>query len=278
MKLFQQLGAVVWALRGVAVASRDLAVWSPFLLLALLRVLSLMLLLFFHTPALIAVAAPVVVFLGGTGATHYPQHLYLLPSMFSTLDLGLSLVVGALATGVTTARFARVFGDRRARPRWATTLPVAASLFLITAIGMSVDPAWVRMTAALPQRVVEANPLVPLVLTAGRVGAALVVQILLAYAIAAVVLQRVSVLRAMRTSVGLLLEVPLCTVLLVGLSTLPVLVFALVVTSTDFSRLDIEPEFVATVLAIQILVELFADLIRVGALTRVFVWNPGRDR
>ena len=63
-----------------------LGVWSPLLWVTLLRGGLLLGLFFFARPEIVKVGEPIVRFLGGEEAAHYPAHLYLLLRLYQPIE------------------------------------------------------------------------------------------------------------------------------------------------------------------------------------------------
>ncbi len=82
------------ALTNVRVAFRSPSVFVPFLAFALVQIVVLTLLAFFPSPELAPVMVPVVRFLGGEAALHYPAHFSLLPEVFHRVYIPLVALLG----------------------------------------------------------------------------------------------------------------------------------------------------------------------------------------
>ncbi len=112
------------------------ALWAPFAMLGGIQLAVVAALWWFAHPWLSWAMAPFVTAVGGAEALHYPAVFRLMPGLYARVDLWLSVLVGAVATGAATLLFAKRFAGE----------PIAVG----EAIGHAVRRAPALILATLP--------------------------------------------------------------------------------------------------------------------------------
>lgn len=277
MRVFEALGVVLWAWSGVIRLAGDLRLWSPLLLFTLLRLLGLILLVFFHDPRLVAVGGPVVRVLGGEAALHYPAHLYLLPELFRRLDAVWILVVGALGAGMVTLRFARAFGSAEIAPDPRGALQKLPALLGLAASGVAVTWAVPALIGLLPEEIRLGGMMIRLALMILQWGAFVFLMARLMYSIAAIVVGGRSLVGGIAESHHLSKRKPVVSLALAAVP-MGVLFPLFVLGEIDLADRGVPPEGMVILVFGRILVELFFWFLLLGSASRVYVWlKDGRQ-
>lgn len=109
------------------------ALWGPWLVLGLVQMLVVAALWGFAHPALSWLMAPLLAWLAGEGALHYPAFFRVLPAVFARADVAIATLLGAVTSGVSIALFAEAFAGRRAEgsAAWRRALARAPALILV---------------------------------------------------------------------------------------------------------------------------------------------------
>jgi hypothetical protein len=269
-ELFRPLGRAGLAWRSLGLAARSASVWLPLCVLALARLTALLVLSAFHAPWLAAFSLPLVRWLGGETATHYPQHFFALPAMMAQVELFITVVIASIALGAAVAAFAACFDKPLAAPPWLRALAMAPHLLLLSLLIVVVTLACsalldrlVRMAA--PERILEPAR------WGARFAVFVLLQSMLAYSIAAVVLLRRSVLRAAWLSILLARHHPLTTLILVGVPGLLLQLAILFIGRFDPTEIGLTPEWIVAGLILQVLLELGLAFVVLGSTTRLFL-------
>jgi hypothetical protein len=141
------------------------------------------------------------------------------------------------------------------------------------------------VVAALAYAVIALQGLLPRSFVEGRMGrvgaevgslaAIILLQSLLAYSSAWILLEGRRFLSALRDSARLALSAFLPTILLVGLPLALVFPLNLLAQRPDWVVTKFRPELLATALAAQSIIEAGLAFVATGAVTRVFLWRLG---
>lgn len=276
MGIVWSVGIAWWSWKGFGRTAFDLRVWAPLALVTTARVALLLFIVFFHRPEIVAVGMPIVEWLGGPDATHYPDHLLLLARVFDGMDPVLLLLVGGI-TGVSTSRVlaARLSGTRPADfplPSRAgfDGFIVALALFVIA---VAVDRLFDFLPAALNDR----GGKLGLALQMVRSGAMVLVLSPLVCAFGAIVVRGETAWAAMKRSTRIASAHPLVVLLITALPVFATMPFQVLAGPIGQARLTAAPEAMVLILAARILVELFIAHITLAAATRIALWNRHVD-
>jgi hypothetical protein len=127
--------------------------WVPWLALGLVQLTALLLLAGFAHPLVSPAMAPLVTWIAGPDALHYPNVFRVLPALHARLAFVLDALVGVVAIGAATrlfaARFARqripaADGIREAVGRWGTLVLVYLPLQLLVLLLTFGIPEWLH--------------------------------------------------------------------------------------------------------------------------------------
>ncbi len=116
MNLFRALSVALWSLQASISRLFRFSIWVPFLMVGALQLLLLEILLSFHRPVVMSVALPLVTWVGGQGATHYPFFYLALPSVFARVNIAVAVLASSWSVGAGTLLFARSYGQETAAP------------------------------------------------------------------------------------------------------------------------------------------------------------------
>ncbi len=273
MRFVQSLGIAAWALRSVAALLARPIIWVPFILVAGVQALVLILLIWFHSPALQAVGLPLVRLLGGENATHYPMLFYSLPTMFFRVNLAIAVLVTSIAGGAATLLFARGFGLDGVRTAWRDALRRAPALMIATLVMVAIIIGIAGLAGLVPREMYLNNAVVRWVTRGGTLLLFVVVQSLFAYATPWIVLRGHSAWPAIRDSVRVTGRTLLPTLVVVGVPA--VLIFPLSYASgrVDLIAEKLKPEIVGGLLGMEVTAQLVLTFLLVGAVTRLFLWR-----
>ena len=268
--LFRPLGRAGLAWRSLRLAAGRGRIWAPLCILALARLAAILVLFSFHVPWLASFGVPLVHWLGGEAATHYPQHFFALPAMFAQAELLITVLVASIALGASVVGFAACYTRRELSPAWQLALRAAPHLMLLSLllVASSVGSAAVLdrlVPLALPDRLQGPGE------WAAQLGIDVLVQAVLAYAIAAIVLLRRSILGAISLSFRLARRNPLTTLLIVGVPALLLQLAILAMKRWNPMAIGLTPEWITAGVLFQVLLELLLAFVVLGSTTRVFL-------
>jgi hypothetical protein len=273
MSVFRSLGLAGWAWRSALPFAPRPSVWLPFLVIAASQLMALGLLLSFHRAWLLPWVLPMVERLGGESASHYPHFFFHLPVVYSRVGLVISMFVGSLAVGVATVIFAKGFGVERPGGAWSRALRRAPALILLTAITAAATYGASMLSSFVPKELVHGNRMVQW----GTRGASLllivVIETLMTYATAWIMLEGARLLPAMRDSIRVTIRTFLPTAIVVGAPLVLLYPLSYLSGRIDLFALKLTPETVVGVLITKIGLELVVGFLYVGAVTRLFVWR-----
>jgi hypothetical protein len=267
----RSLAVAWWACKGTLRLGIDLSTWTPLVLLTILRAAALLLLVFFHRPELVGIGLPLVEWLGGAAATHYPAHLEAIPSMFTDLDALVLVVLGGICGGFAVRTFARRHGfEPEARPAAGLrTLNLAIVIAVLLIVEFGVDRL---LDLVLPEAFHERGGRVGAALLIMRAGLLTVVGHYLLYAVAEAGLGA-PFWRALRTSFRVAREEPIGSLALAAVWAAISLPFEALLGPVASGRLFDTPEGPAVIVATRLLVELVALHLLIGATTRIAIWK-----
>ncbi|MBD3235463.1 MAG: hypothetical protein GF330_02020 [Candidatus Eisenbacteria bacterium] len=247
--------------------------WVPMLLVAAVQLLALLFLLSFHHSALLPIALPVVRLLGGEAATHYPNLYFALPNMFFEINLFVTALVSSIAGGAGALLFARAYGiEGFARP-WRAALRrapalIAVGIFLVLLVyGVS------RASGLVPREAILGDAFVRWGVRLGVLLVFIVIESLLAYATAWIVLMGEGPGAAVRDSVRVAGHTFPPTLLVVGVPALLFFPLSYLAGRVDLIAGKLSPEVMAGLVIAQILLGILLTFFVVGAVTRLFLWR-----
>jgi len=254
------------------------AIWLPFLLMAGIQALALGLLLGFHHDLLLPVGAPLVEMLAGREAMHYPVLYLALPMMFAKVNLGINVLVASLASGVATVLFARAFGSANVGSAWRAAFRSWPVLIVLAALSIALVLGVSYLTSLVPEETRSGSRGVRWGVRALSLLLFVLVQSMLAYTTAWVVLRGQSIWPALRDSVRVAFRTFLPTFIVVGIPALLLYPFSYAVGRVEWIASKFRPEMVSALIGVQLFFELVATFVVVGAITRLFLWRMGAAR
>jgi hypothetical protein len=278
MSLFRSLGIVARAWRSVLPALARPGLWWPFLAIAAVQGTVLALLVGFHQPPLQFLGVPLVRLLGGDVALHYPAFFLRLPLMYSRADMVMSVLVTSLGYGAATLLFARRFGFEPGETAARAALRRAPALFLVTATTVLALWGLGKIVETVPRDLLLGSRIVRWGTRGGLLCGDILIQSLLAYASAWVMLQGHRAFSAVRDSVRVTVRTFLPTVLLVAIPILLLYPLNYLAQRADLVVLKLRPEGIVGVLAAYIASVVLLGFLLVGAVTRLFLWRLDTTR
>jgi hypothetical protein len=273
MTLYRSLAVAGWALQSALRQVAKPALWLPFLLIALLQIAGLEAFLAFYRSGVSIVALPLVRWLGGDAATHYPTFYVFLPVFFARWDTLLAVFAASLTTGAAVLLFARTYGEGTPSP-WST----AARRYLALA-GIALISALLSLAVFIPgeQTIhrVAGDRMLRWLARLGMMGVFVVAESFIIYASVAVVLEGRSFLRSLRDSVGTAAKLFVPTLVVVGIPVLLAFPLDYLTERSDLFLTKFRPELMTGVLFAKILAELVLGFLLVGAVTRIYLFRRG---
>lgn len=260
---------VSWAWRGAAACSLRPRIWAPLLIaFGIQTALLLTLILFFH-PVLLPLALPLVRALGGPEATHYPALYYSLPAMVTRMNVVVDTAITSILVGIATLLFARAFGSDTPENTVRRAIRRAPALIVTSAVTLGVLVLGDRLTALVPMDLVNRSFFLRWGMRGFSMFLFIIVQSLMAYTAAWIVLAGHGIWPAIRDSVRVTARTFIPTFLVVGIPV--VIMFPISYMTRGAARL--KPEMVANLLGLGLVVQLILTFFLVGAITRLFVWR-----
>lgn len=127
MKLVDTLVDYIRSLEESVAMLRSPSILLPFVIFAAIQSLVLIACAFFNVPPLSTFMVPVVAFISGEQSLHFPMHFVLLPGLYHSLYLPLTVIVGFVLFGLAVSRMVDFYqrqGSRAAkRPSIARSAP-----------------------------------------------------------------------------------------------------------------------------------------------------------
>ncbi len=278
MNLFRSLGVAGWALGSALRRLGRPILWVPFLVLAAVQLVSLEALVSFHRPGISALVLPLVTWVGGIPATHYPAFYVYLPVIFSRWDLVVGVLLASLTTGAATLLFVRAFGVDLHRTPWREAGRRYPALVLVSVVGAVLSLVVFMGLGSLFQERALASAAVRWGMRAVTLGAFVITQGLIVYATAWILLEGKGALGSLGASVRTSLALFLPTMVVLAVSVLVAYPFDYLAGRGDLFLSRFRPELMSGVLVAKILVEALVSFVLVGAVTRLFLWRREEAR
>lgn len=278
MNLFRSLGVAGRAYRSILSFIPRGSYWIPFLVLAAVQFADLGLLVSFHRPGLSGLGVPLVEFLGGERATHYPFLYLFLPGMYSKTILVLAVLVASLMTAVATLYFAQALGLRVESGAWRGAFRRALPLIVVAVVPAALIYGLGQLTGLVPGDLVLQNAKVRWGLRGGLLLCIVVLQSFLAYTTAWIVLEGHKVLPALRDSIRVAARTFLPTLIVVAIPVALLYPLGYLSQRVDLFVGKLRPETVALFISARIVGEILFGFLLVGAITRLFLWRLEASR
>ena len=273
MKFSSQFRNFVLSWKSCFASMRHAKIFLPFIIYAGLQIGFIVMLMFFAYPPFAAFFAPIIMKLFGEPALHYPNNFLVLPSLFFWVNLLLSGLLGILLIGATTRLFSSTYraksvslgdGLRGTFPDYALLLLVwIVETACLLAVFMGV-PRLLGKIAFLANR-----GALPIQLLTSL--AAIVVGALFVYTTALIVLEKAGPIRAIARSLSLFAKYPVITILLIAIPNFIRMPIDLLSGKTQFLITKFNPEIVAGVLIMSVLLSIFTNYFLVGTVTGYFL-------
>ena len=273
MDLFRAAGMVVWAVRSAAACMLRGRIWLAFAAIAGVQLIALAMVLNFHWGILSPLVVPLVTGFGGSAATHYPNFYLALPIIFSRFSLILSVLVTCVMVGAAVVLFAQAFGRVQNMKPWKMAKKRYPALFLATLILAVALFAVPYVSLLIPRNAMLGNSMVRWGTRGVLLLLSILVQSLLVYAAAWVLLRNQHALKAVASSCKLTLATFIPTFVLVALPAVILYPLSFLDSRGDLFVTKFRPEAVTGLILLQIVLELLFGFLLVGATTRIFIYQ-----
>jgi hypothetical protein len=273
MNLFRAAGMVVWAVRSAAACALRGRIWVPFLAIAVVQIVALLLVLNFHQQFLSPLLVPLVKGFAGPTAIHYPNFYLALPIIFSRVSLILSVLLTCLMVGAAVVLFAQAFGRAEHMKPWKVAkkrYPALLIATLILALALFGVP---YLSLLLPRDLMLTNSIVRWGTRGVLLLLSVLVQTFLVYAAAWVILRNERALKAVADSIRLSGSTFVPTFVIVALPALLLYPLSFLDSRTDLFVTKFRPEAVTGLILVQIVLELLFGFLVIGAVTRIFIYQ-----
>jgi hypothetical protein len=245
--------------------------WVPWLALGVLQGVALLMLAWFAHPWVSVVMAPLVTWLAGADALHYPSVFRVLPALHARAAFVVDALFGVVAIGAATRLFAARFanqpipageGLRSAAGHWGTLLIAHLPLQLLV-LGLSFGiPEWLHARGS-------SGVTLRLAILAGF-GGALVIQVIFAMIAPLVMLAGLGVRDTWHELPSMVPKIGVAAVAIAVVAT--VINFPAQMLGRFADRIVDRgaPELVIALVALQVAVGLFAAFLTAGSITLVY--------
>ena len=264
---------VVWSARSAFACSLRGRIWLPFIAIAALQLLLLGGLLNFHHAALAPVFMPIVTAFAGSDSIHYPNFYLALPLVFSRVTLILSAVLACVMVGAAIVLFAQAFGRVEHLPAWRAAWKRYPSLLAATLLLAACMFAIPYLARVVPNNMLLENQMVRWSVRGALLFLSIVVQTLLIYAAAWILLRNERLLPAIGKSMGLAWSTFLATFVVVAVPALLLFPVGFLASRSDLFVNKFSPETMVALVVTQIVLELVLGFLLVGAITRIFIYQ-----
>jgi hypothetical protein len=265
MNIFQAVGLAAGAWGSAARGMLHPPVREPFLLLFGVHLLLLIGLGYFHAPVLAPLMEPVVRWLGGEEATHYPEHFWALPEILRNAELVVTVLLGPLALGVATLRFAR------GSAAWHEVFARMPALLALGALGPGLAWTITSLFDLIPLEFVLQSFMIRMGLQAAELLLVALVYTELAYSLAFVLIAGSPLGKALGSSLRLTSRLPIPTFLLVGVPLGILFPPTFFLFEMDMGEAGLPPDAVGLLLIMRVGLQVMFAALSVGALTDLFM-------
>jgi hypothetical protein len=221
---------------------------------------------------------PLVRSVAGDAGTHYPLFFLALPTIYSRVILVLSVVLTCVMVGAAVVLFAQAYGKVPQLRAWATSWRRYPALLAVTgllAVLLYVVP---YLRKLIPDDLFLTNSVARWGTRAGIIFLSVVVQACFAYAAVWVVIRGSGIVAALRNSLRVAASTWLTTFLILAVPVLLLYPLDFATSRGSFFLSKFRPEGIAALLALRIGLEMLVGFTIVGAITRVFLYQPEESR
>lgn len=279
MDIVQQFNALIWSWAETLRALRRHVGVRPLLIYAAVQLVVLVMLALFAYPPFVSFVMPLIRWRLGEAAMHYPGSFLALRAIFGQVDMVLTVVLGGFVTGAAVWLFSVYYGGGEDPP--ATGFRVAAKryvpLLVIALVGLAIAQIVTRVPMTLWGYLADERPMRFRLLRMMTIGAVMVVQALLVYAIPYVILGGRRVWSALGASLSLATRNPITTFLIVAVPAALELIPAWLSRNSSVIMYRFAPESMVMILAVWIVAIFFVTYLMVGAATRFYIYATQDD-
>jgi len=245
----------------------------PFLTYAVLQGAILAILVFFAYPPFSSVLVPLIRKLFGEAALHYPNNFIVLSPLFDQANFILSGIVGIVIIGMATHMFASLFRNRdpSLKKGLQVTLPKYGLLFVVWIIESALILCMVTGLPVLLNKVIQPGYQLVRIIKVGSFLLGILVGAMFAYTSALIVLDHRGIFRAISQSLSIFSGNALTSFFLIAIPSFLYFPINFLGRKAPFLVTKFAPEVVVIILAVGIVIALFANYILVGTVTRFYL-------
>jgi len=266
-----QMRSLVQAWKNSLQSLRQAQILLLFAGYALIQIAVLLALVFYAYPPFSSFFVPIMTKLFGERALHYPNNYIVLPTLFTWANLILSGFIGIVIVGAGTSLFSMKFSNKQVR--------VAAGLREIAPRYLVLFVAWLIETALITAIFFATPGLIAKIFVHSSEWMvqllsscfAILVGAMFAYTTALIVLEKTGVFSAVGKSLSLFIKFPVISLLLIALPNLIKMPLEFLSGKTQFLISKFNPEMVGILLALSVIISIFANYFLVGTVTRFFL-------
>lgn len=261
-----KVGLLFWSWKETFAALRRPVVLLPFLIYAAVQLFLVAGLVFFMYPPFSFVFLPLLHWLGGEAALHYPNYFLGLPQAFDLLNLGLSGVLGigvvGLATLLFTANERKTTLGMRIKSVRARYVHLFGAWLVETALSLVVIYGCAAWAAGSPD--------LAKYLSVARVLGVILVSALLGFTSVLIMLERQSFATAIVTSLRHCARYGVLAFVVVGLPSLLQLPIQFLLSKSAVIVQKLNPEIIVAVVSGGIFAGMISNFLIIGALTNLY--------
>lgn len=279
MSLVEGFRNFIWIFWGTIKSFTSPRLFAPWVVLALLQGILLLLLFCFLVPPVDKIMVPIIKLVFKDRFFHFPGSLVLLPKAFYYGNLLLGIFAGSFFGGVAAYLFATHFSGQRGAFKRGLSLAFSryASLMLLWAVETLLFVLIVVFPQKLFSVLVVGSPRRALALQVGSFALALVGVTFLTYAFISVILSQSRILDSIRESLQLAGRRFFSTFFFVSIPFLIRLPFDYLLFDPELIVTKFNPYLVVYLLAVTIAASLLGSFLLVGNLTRMYQVTRGES-
>ena len=257
---------------------RVIKTFSPFLLYAGLQGVILAILVFFAYPPFSSVLVPLIKKLFGEAALHYPNNFIVLSPLFNQANFILSGIIGIIVIGMATQMFASLYRDQNPsfKNGLQVTLPKYGLLFVVWIVESALILCMVAGLPLLLNKMIHPAYRLMRIIQLGSLLLGILVGAMFAYTSALIILDQRGISKAISGSLSIFSGNALISFFLIAIPSLFHFPINFLSRKAPLLVTKFAPEVMIVILAVGIVIAIFANYILVGTVTRFYLAVTGR--